>query len=136
MRGRFTEFSGTIHADSAKPETSSVAFTIKAASIDTGNADRDNHLRTPDFFDAAKFPEITFTSTKVQSSGGDSFTVQGDLTIMGTARPASMDITLSGGKASGTMTLKQTDRGINPCSALRAAQELAADPQGKVTAPG
>jgi len=72
-----------------------------------------------------KFPEITFTSTKVQSSGGDSFTVQGDLTIMGTARPASMDITVSGGKASGTMTLKQTEWGIKPFSALMGALKLA-----------
>ncbi|MCL6644354.1 MAG: YceI family protein [Dehalococcoidia bacterium] len=65
VRGRFREFSGTILYDEKDITKSSVRVTIKTASIDTGNADRDNHLRSPDFFDAAKYPEITFTSTRI-----------------------------------------------------------------------
>ncbi len=72
-----------------------------------------------------KFPEITFTSSKVVSSGPDAYTVTGDLTILGTARPATMDITVSGAKATGTMNLKQSDWGIKPFSALMGALKLA-----------
>ncbi len=64
VRGDFTDFEGTIQIDQAKPEASSVVFTIKAASINTRNEGRDKHLNSPDFFDTAKFPEITFKSTK------------------------------------------------------------------------
>jgi len=73
----------------------------------------------------SKFPEITFASTSVKSAGGDNLTVLGDLTIMGTARPASMDITIAGDKATGTMALKQSDWGIKPFSALMGALKLA-----------
>ena len=72
-----------------------------------------------------KFPEITFGSTSVKSTGGDNVTVLGDLTIMGTTRPASMDITVAGDKATGTMNLKQSDWGIKPFSALMGALKLA-----------
>ena len=72
-----------------------------------------------------KFPEITFQSTRVDSKGADKATVHGDVTIMGTARPASMDITLNGNKATGTMTLKQSDWGIKPFSALMGTLKLA-----------
>ncbi len=72
-----------------------------------------------------KFPEITFASTKVQSKGSDGATVQGDLTIMGTTRPATVDITVTGGKAKGTTTIKQSDWGIKPFSALMGALKLA-----------
>jgi polyisoprenoid-binding protein YceI len=72
-----------------------------------------------------KFPEITFTSSRVDASGTDRFTVHGDLSIMGTARPATMEITVAGDKASGTMNLKQSDWGIKPFSALMGALKLA-----------
>ena len=72
-----------------------------------------------------KFPEITFSSSRVETKGADKVTVHGDVTIMGTARPASMDITLAGTKATGTMTLKQSDWGIKPFSALMGALKLA-----------
>jgi len=72
-----------------------------------------------------KFPDITFTSSRVESKGADKATVHGDLTIMGTSRPASMDITIAGDKANGTMTLKQSDWGIKPFSALMGALKLA-----------
>jgi polyisoprenoid-binding protein YceI len=79
VHGRFADFSGAIQADPAKPEASSVMFAIKTASIDTNNADRDNHLRTADFFDAAKNPEITFKSTKMTPTGKDKYDVTGTL---------------------------------------------------------
>ena len=72
-----------------------------------------------------KFPDITFTSSRVDASGGDKATVHGDLTIMGTARPASMDFTIAGDKANGIMTVKQSDWGIKPFSALMGALKLA-----------
>ena len=72
-----------------------------------------------------KFPDITFQSSRVESKGADKATVHGDLTIMGTARPASMDIVVSGNKANGTMTLRQSDFGIKPFSALMGALKLA-----------
>ena len=72
-----------------------------------------------------KFPEITFTSSRVEAKGADNVTVHGDCTIMGTARPASMDIVVNGNKATGTMTLKQSDWGIKPFSALMGALKLA-----------
>lgn len=72
-----------------------------------------------------KFPDITFTSSRVEAKGADKATVHGDLTIMGTARPASMDITLTGNKAKGTMTVTQSDWGIKPFSALMGTLKLA-----------
>jgi len=72
-----------------------------------------------------KFPDITFTSSRVDAKGADSYTVHGDLTIIGTARPATMDIAISGAKATGTMNLKQSDWGIKPFSALMGALKLA-----------
>ena len=72
-----------------------------------------------------KFPDITFQSSRVESKGADKATVHGDLTIMGTARPASMDIVVTGNKANGTMTLRQSDWGIKPFSALMGALKLA-----------
>jgi polyisoprenoid-binding protein YceI len=63
-----------------------VQFTVQAASIDTGNVDRDKHLKSPDFFDAAKFPTLTFASTKVAAKGGNAFDVTGSLTIKGVTK--------------------------------------------------
>lgn len=86
VRGRFGDFEGTIVADAAKPEASTVEFKVKTASIDTDVADRDKHLRSPDFFDVEKFPEMTFKSSKVTAMGTNKFDVAGTLTIRGTAK--------------------------------------------------
>ena len=80
VRGSFDEWQGTAHIDTANPAASSVNLTIKAASVSTGNADRDGHLLSADFFDVENFPEWTFVSTAV-SRDGDEWTVTGDLTI-------------------------------------------------------
>jgi polyisoprenoid-binding protein YceI len=86
VRGRFSDFEGTIQADPSKPEASSVVFTIKTASIDTSQPDRDKHLRSADFFDAEKFPEITFKSSKFEPAGKDKYNVTGTLTTHGVSK--------------------------------------------------
>ncbi len=82
VRGTFTDFNATLEADAAAKKLTSVAATVKAVSIDTRNDQRDNHLRSADFFDVTKYPELTFKSTDIKGSG-DNITVIGDLTIKG-----------------------------------------------------
>ena len=90
VRGGFGEFSGTVEV--AEPvEQSSVSATVQMASVDTGSADRDNHLRSGDFFDVEQHPTMTFTSTGFT---GDSLT--GDLTIKGVTRPVTFDVEFGG----------------------------------------
>jgi len=81
VSGRFNKFSGKVVYDETAPEKSSVDVTIQADSIDTANAKRDTHLKTPDFFDVAKFPELTFKGKKVEKKDDNTFVVTGDLTI-------------------------------------------------------
>jgi polyisoprenoid-binding protein YceI len=95
VRGQFKEFEGSAHIDAANPSASSVTVTIKTASIDTGVADRDAHLRSADFFDAESNPEITFVSTGV-SRDGDDWTITGDLTIKGIAKPVTVEFESTG----------------------------------------
>ena len=96
VRGRFTDFEGTIQADTSKPETSSVAFTIKAASIDTSVADRDKDLRSSNFFDAEKYSEITFKSTKIVPAGKDKYDVTGTLTMHGVSKEVTLPVVFLG----------------------------------------
>ena len=85
VRGRFTDFEGAIEYNDAAPEASTVNFSAKTASIDTAEADRDKHLRSADFFDVEKYPELTFRSKKI-SKRGDGYDVTGDLTMHGVTR--------------------------------------------------
>jgi polyisoprenoid-binding protein YceI len=94
--GRFKAFDGTIRYDAAHPADSGVEFTVQAASISTENDDRDKHLKSPDFFDAAKFPTLSFTSTKVTPKGGNSFDVTGNLTIRGVTKTVTVPATFRG----------------------------------------
>jgi len=96
VRGRFAGATGTIDFDPASPETGSIELRIPAASIDTGDPKRDGHLRSADFLDAETYPEIVFVSTKVRSSGKDAFAVDGDLTIRGVTKPATVEVQLVG----------------------------------------
>jgi polyisoprenoid-binding protein YceI len=96
VRGNFTNFDGTIQVDAAKPEASSVVFTIKAASINTNNEDRNKHLNSPDFFDTEKFPEITFKSSKVVPAGKDKYNVTGAFTMHGVTREITLPVTYLG----------------------------------------
>jgi polyisoprenoid-binding protein YceI len=97
VRGRFSDFEGTIHFDEANPERSSVSFTVKTSSIDTSEPDRDTHLRSADFFSVAEYPTITFTSTRVQRVSGNQFEVAGPLTIRGITKEIAVPVTYLGG---------------------------------------
>jgi polyisoprenoid-binding protein YceI len=96
MTGRFREFSGAVHVDKANPAASSVEFTIQAKSIDTNDAKRDEHLRTPDFFDVATHPTITFKSTSVKPLGGDNYEVTGNLTMRGVTKQVTLPVAFLG----------------------------------------
>jgi polyisoprenoid-binding protein YceI len=95
VRGQFTEFSGTAHVDSADPAASSVEVTIQVASVDTGVADRDGHLKSPDFFDAEQFPTMTFKSTAVVVEDGN-WLVTGDFTIKDVTNPVTIEFEPTG----------------------------------------
>jgi polyisoprenoid-binding protein YceI len=95
VRGYFREFDGSITV-AEDPKNSSAEVTIKAASIDTNTTDRDNHLRSPDFFDAEKFPELTFRNARVIKTDGTDFTVVGDLTIKDVTREVELKVELDG----------------------------------------
>jgi polyisoprenoid-binding protein YceI len=121
VRGRFSDFGGTIVADAARPEASSVEFTIKTASIDTDQDNRDKHLQSADFFDAAKFPEITFKSTGIKATGKDKYDVTGSLTMHGVSKQITLPVTYLGSVGAGkdakhgfeaTTTLNRKDFGI------------------------
>lgn len=95
VRGRFTEFSGAIHVG-ATPEESGVQITLQAASIDSGVAARDEHLRSPDFLDVENHPTLSFKSTKVVAVGSDELEVTGDLTIRDVTKPITIDVKFEG----------------------------------------
>lgn len=95
-KGRFTKFEGSVEIDETAPANSKVSVTIDTASVTTGDEKRDGHLRSADFFDAEKYPTITFTSTKVETLGDESYRVTGDLTLHGVTRPITFDFTREG----------------------------------------
>ena len=129
VSGKFDDFSGKINIDRAKPSASSVEFNIKAASVNTGVADRDNHLRTAEFFDAARCPELTFKSTSiVPTKKKDVYDVTGDLTMRCVTKHITIPVEFNGfGKDpwgneragfSLTTTVNRKDYGINWNKAL------------------
>ena len=95
VRGRFNDFDGTIHIGE-RPEDSHVEVVVKTASVETGSNDRDTHLRSPDFFDVERYPEMTFRSTKVEQTGDTSLRIAGDLTIRDVTRPITFDADFEG----------------------------------------
>jgi polyisoprenoid-binding protein YceI len=95
VRGRFGSYAGTIHVGEI-PEDSSVEVTIEAASIDTNNAMRDDHLRSPDFLDVERYPTLAFRSTKVERTGDTLLRVSGDLTIRDVTRPIVLEVEYDG----------------------------------------
>lgn len=96
VRGRFADFAGTIEFDEAAPERSAVALTIQAASIDTNEPQRDQHLRSADFFETEKYPTLTFASKSIKAAGSGAYTVTGDLTIHGVTRTIDLDASYLG----------------------------------------
>jgi polyisoprenoid-binding protein YceI len=95
VRGQFGEFDANITV-AEDPTQSSVAATIKIASVSTGQQGRDDHLRTGDFFEAEKYPEMTFTSTGITGHHGDTFTLAGELTIKDVTQPVELKVELEG----------------------------------------
>ncbi|MEU3830274.1 polyisoprenoid-binding protein [Streptomyces sp. SID486] len=96
VKGGFHDFTGTLHLDGADPTRSTATLDIQMASIDTGNADRDGHLKSADFFKIDEFPAMTFRSTKAESLGGDDYRITGDLSLLGVTKPISIDLEFNG----------------------------------------
>ena len=96
VSGRFDDFSGTVSIVPGKPAASSVEFVIKTASINTSNAARDTHLKSADFFDVEKNPEITFKSTKITPASAETFNVTGIFTMHGVARELTIPVDFGG----------------------------------------
>ncbi len=96
VQGQFDAFSGEVRVDAADSAASSVSFTIQTASIDTHVAMRDKDLRSANFFDAAKFPTITFKSTKMVEKGKDRYDVYGTLTMHGVAKDVVLPVVYTG----------------------------------------
>ncbi len=128
VKGEFHEFDGRLHLDGENIAASSVQLTIKTASINTRNEQRDGHLRSNDFLAMEEHPEITFASTSVEPISGDTVRVTGDLTIRGVARPVTIDFEFTGSPTDpygnkrvgfeGTATINRTDWGVNFNAAL------------------
>jgi polyisoprenoid-binding protein YceI len=137
VRGRFTEFAGTVSFDQEQPERSSASLTIDASSIDTGTPDRDAHLRSDDFFAVATHPTLTFTSSRVVKTGDDTYDVAGTLTIRGVARELALPVTYLGtaedpwGNVRAgfetTITLNRKDFGLTWNAALETGGFLVGD---------
>jgi len=96
VRGQFKAYSGTLRLDTSDFTKSSFEGEVDVASVDTNNADRDNHLRTNDFFDVANHPKILFKSTRIEAKGEGDFVVHGDLTIRGVTKPVALDVEYAG----------------------------------------
>ncbi|MEV6247005.1 YceI family protein [Streptomyces sp. NPDC051742] len=96
VRGSFAEHEGTLSLDGSNPGASAASIEVKIASIDTGIADRDGHLRSGDFFDAEQFPVMSFRSSTAEQLGGDKYRITGDLTIKDVTKPLSIDLEFNG----------------------------------------
>ena len=137
VRGSFNEFEGEGYFDATDPRNSRLEVTIKAASIDTRNPDRDAHLRSNDFFDMDSYPEITFVSASVGAAGEGRYAVFGDLTIKGVTKPVSFDLEFTGSAVDpfgnhrigleGGTTVNRKDWGVNWNAALDAGGVLVSD---------
>jgi polyisoprenoid-binding protein YceI len=92
LTGRFDTFSGEFSYDPAKPETSTVSVTIDTGSINSNHAERDKHLRSPDFLNVEKFPKATFVSKKIVLDDKDEFDIVGDLTLNGVTKSITIEV--------------------------------------------
>jgi polyisoprenoid-binding protein YceI len=136
VRGQFDEFEGTAHVDTENPAASTISVTIQAASVTTGNAQRDGHLKTPDFFDIESYPTITFVSTSVERDGTD-WNVTGDLTINATTKPVTIVFEETGTARDpfgnlragfeGSVTINRTDWGLAFNAALETGGVLVSE---------
>jgi polyisoprenoid-binding protein YceI len=137
VRGAFNEFEGSAYLDGDNPANSTAKVTIKAASIDTRNAQRDEHLRSNDFLAMDQYPEITFVSTSVRQTGDASFDLTGDLTIKGATNPVTVPFTYEGSATDpfgnlrvgfeGSVTINRKDYGVTWNAALETGGVLVSD---------
>lgn len=137
VRGSFNEFSGTGYFDPDDPSQIRIDLTIAAASIDTRNADRDAHLRSNDFFDMDKFPQITFVSTSVTAPDAATYRVTGDLMIKDVTKPITIDFEYTGAAVDpfgnhrigleGSVVVNRKDWGVNWNAALEAGGVLVSE---------
>jgi len=121
--GRFNSFMGTIVVNERNPAQSSVVLEIDLNSVDTGNSQRDDHLRGPDFFNTRQFPKATFRSTRVRKLNDTTIEVQGNLTLRGVTKPLTLRVTFTGKGRNPrgqeiigfetTFTLKRSEFGVN-----------------------
>jgi polyisoprenoid-binding protein YceI len=136
-RGTFDEFTATGHLDAEDPSRSKIDVSIDVASVDTGVEQRDDHLRTNDFFDAPNHPKITFESTSIEAVDATEFRVTGDLTVKGTTTPVTFDLELTGpvtdpwGRTriglEGSLQVNRKDWGLNWNTALEAGGVLVSE---------
>ncbi|MGW0337743.1 YceI family protein [Streptomyces sp. NPDC003011] len=96
VKGKFLDFTGTLHLDGTDPSASTASIDAAMDSIDTGSADRDGHLKSADFFKTEEFPAMTFRSTHAEALGGDDYRITGDLEILGVTRPLTIDLEFNG----------------------------------------
>ncbi|WP_318201212.1 YceI family protein [Streptomyces sp. SCL15-4] len=96
VKGGFGDFTGTLHLDGADPAKSTAVLDVRVESIDTGNADRDTHLKSADFFKTDEFPMMTFRSTGAQALGGEDYRVTGELSLLGVTKPLTIDLEFNG----------------------------------------
>jgi len=137
VRGAFNEFAGTATIDGDDPSKSSATVTIEVASVDTRNAQRDGHLRTNDFLDAEKYPQITFASTAIKHVGGNDFEVTGDLTIKDVTQSITFPLEFTGAAKDpfgnervgfeGTTVIQRSDFGVTYNAALETGGVLVSD---------
>jgi polyisoprenoid-binding protein YceI len=137
VRGAFNEFEGTGYLDGDNPANSKVSVRIQAASIDTRNEQRDQHLRSNDFLDLATHPEITFESTSAKQLDDSTFQLTGDLTIKGVTKPVTVDFTFEGAAVDpfgnqrvgfeGSTVINRKDWGVNWNAALEAGGVLVSE---------
>jgi polyisoprenoid-binding protein YceI len=137
VRGSFNEFEGTAVLDGDDPSRSSARLTIKAASVDTRNEQRDAHLRSNDFFAMETYPEITFVSTAAKQTGDTDFELTGDLTIKGVTREVTVPFEFDGAATDpfgnqrvgfeGAVTINRKDFGVNFNAPLEAGGVLVSD---------
>ena len=123
VTGRFGKFSGTVDLDPANLKSLKTTAAIEIASVNTDNEKRDEHLRGPDFLDAAKFPQMTFLSKEVKDNGNGKLSIVGDLTLHGVTKPVTLDVQYSGAAKSpmggevvgltASTTINRQDFGIN-----------------------
>ena len=137
VRGSFSDIDGSGYFDATTPGNSRLDVTIKAQSIDTGNADRDGHLRSNDFFDMEQYPTISFVSTKVETVGDATYRVTGDLTIKDVTKPVSVDLEVTGPATDpfgnqrigleGSVVVNRKDWGVNWNAALETGGVLVSE---------